>query len=92
MLPASVREGWDEFRSCTWLWTIMAVSAVFNFLYAAYQVLGPVVAQRTDGGAAAWAAAGRLRFCPVAHRRPCAQGVRPGATRSIAVSAIVSGA
>src|SRR5580704_1814220 len=50
-----LREGWDEFRSRTWLWTITAVSAVFNLLYAAYQVLGPVVSQRSYGGAAAWA-------------------------------------
>ena len=50
-----LREGWDAFRSRTWLWTITAVSAVFNFLYAAYIVLGPVVSQRSYGGAAAWA-------------------------------------
>jgi hypothetical protein len=28
---------------------------VFNFLFAAYIVLGPVVSQRSYGGAAAWA-------------------------------------
>jgi MFS family permease len=50
-----LREGWDEFRSRTWLWTIVAVSAVFNFLITAYFVLGPVVSQRSYGGAAAWA-------------------------------------
>jgi MFS family permease len=55
-----LREGWDEFRSRTWLWTITAVSAVFNFLYAAYTVLGPVVSQRSYGGAAAWATVATL--------------------------------
>ena len=50
-----LREGWDEFRSRTWLWTITAVSAVFNLLFTAYLVLGPVVSQRSYGGAAAWA-------------------------------------
>jgi predicted MFS family arabinose efflux permease len=55
-----LREGWDEFRSRTWLWTITAVSAVFNFLFAAYQVLGPVVSQRSYGGAAAWATVATL--------------------------------
>jgi len=50
-----LREGWNEFRSRTWLWTITVVSAVFNFLYAAYIVLGAVVSQRSYGGAAAWA-------------------------------------
>lgn len=44
-----MREGWDEFRSRTWLWTITAVSAVFNFLWAAYTVLGPVVSLRSYG-------------------------------------------
>jgi predicted MFS family arabinose efflux permease len=55
-----LREGWDEFRSRTWLWTITAVSAVFNFLYAAYQVLGPVVSQRSYGGAVARATVATL--------------------------------
>jgi MFS family permease len=50
-----LREGWNEFRSRTWLWTIVAASAVFNFLITAYFVLGPVVSQRSYGGAAAWA-------------------------------------
>jgi MFS family permease len=50
-----LREGWDEFRSRSWLWTITVVSAVFNFLITAYLVLGPVVCQRSYGGAAAWA-------------------------------------
>jgi MFS family permease len=50
-----LREGWDEFRCRTWLWTIVAVSAVFNFLITAYFVLGPVLSQRYYGGAAAWA-------------------------------------
>jgi MFS family permease len=50
-----LREGWDEFRSRTWLRAIVASAVIFNFLYAAYNVLGPVVSQRSYGGAAAWA-------------------------------------
>jgi MFS family permease len=50
-----LREGWDEFRSRTWLWSFVAAAAVFNFMITAYFVLGPVVSQRSYGGAAAWA-------------------------------------
>jgi MFS family permease len=47
--------GWREFRSRTWLWVIVIA---FAFLNAAdvggFNVLGPVVAERSLGGAAAW--------------------------------------
>lgn len=57
---ADLREGWQEFRSRTWLWTIVAAAVVFNFTYAAYNVLGPVASQRSYGGAAAWATVATL--------------------------------
>jgi MFS family permease len=47
--------GWREFRSRTWLWVIVVA---FAFLNAAevggVNVLGPVVAKRSLGGAASW--------------------------------------
>jgi hypothetical protein len=50
-----LREGWSEFRSRTWLWAIVLQ---FAFLLAAtvgaWSVLGPVVAERSLGGAPAW--------------------------------------
>jgi MFS family permease len=50
-----LREGWDEFRSRTWLWAIVLQ---FSFLAAAgigaWHVLGPYVADRSLGGAPAW--------------------------------------
>lgn len=50
-----LREGWDEFRSRTWLWLSTAQFALFNALvWAPYLVLGPVVAERRLGGAGAW--------------------------------------
>jgi MFS family permease len=52
---ADLREGWDDFRSRTWLWTSVATAALGNMLYAAYLVLGPLVADQELGGAAAWA-------------------------------------
>lgn len=50
-------EGWNEFRSRTWLWVIVVE---FAFLNAAantsFAVLGPTVAKRDLGGPAAWGA------------------------------------
>lgn len=45
---ADLREGWDDFRSRTWLWTSVAAAALGNMLFAAYMVLGPVVAQASS--------------------------------------------
>jgi MFS family permease len=52
---ADLREGWDDFRSRTWLWTTVASTTFGNMLFAAYFVLGPLVADRELGGAGAWA-------------------------------------
>jgi MFS family permease len=50
-----LRDGWDDFRSRTWLWTTVASTTFGNMLFAAYFVLGPLVADRELGGAGAWA-------------------------------------
>ena len=52
---ADLRDGWDDFRSRTWLWTTVASTTFGNMLFAAYFVLGPLVADRELGGAGAWA-------------------------------------
>jgi MFS family permease len=50
-----LREGWSEFRSHTWLWTIVAqFSVVLMAWYGSFSVLGPVVARLHLGGPAAW--------------------------------------
>ncbi|MBA3330303.1 MAG: MFS transporter [Actinobacteria bacterium] len=52
---ADLRDGWREFASRTWLWAIVIEFAFVNaFASGVFQVLGPVVAQRSLGGAAAW--------------------------------------
>lgn len=52
-----LREGWHEFSSRTWLWTIVAAAAVGNMaIQIGFTVLGPVVAFREFGGAGAWGA------------------------------------
>ncbi len=54
---SELRAGWTEFRSHTWLWTIVGqyclVITAFN---GAFLVLGPVVARAHLGGPAAWGA------------------------------------
>lgn len=49
-------DGWREFRSRRWVWSVIAAASVLNLLYAAFSVLGPVVSARSLGGAGAWAA------------------------------------
>jgi MFS family permease len=52
-----LREGWHEFSSRTWLWTVVAQFAVLNAAQtSAFFVLGPAVAKADLGGAAAWGA------------------------------------
>jgi disulfide bond formation protein DsbB len=51
-----VREGWDAFRSRTWLWAFVAFFAFINLTYGALQVIGPLIAARDLGGATAWGA------------------------------------
>jgi hypothetical protein len=56
--------GWQEIRSRTWLWVMIAWASTFMFFVAApMQVLGPLIAKQSLGGAPAWgtiAAAGGI--------------------------------
>jgi MFS family permease len=50
-----LREGWTEFSSRTWLWTMVASFGLFQLtLFPALLVLGPTVAKAHLGGAGAW--------------------------------------
>ncbi|MCP9486904.1 MAG: MFS transporter [Gaiellaceae bacterium MAG52_C11] len=50
-----LREGWSEFRSRTWLWVgTMHVALLNAFALVGFFALGPIVAERALGGAAAW--------------------------------------
>lgn len=51
-----LRQGFDEVRSRTWVWSIVVVFAFTNAIGAAFPVLGALVAKRDLGGAGAWAA------------------------------------
>jgi MFS family permease len=77
---AELREGWVAFRSRRWVWTFVAYFAIVNLLWGAWGALGPIVAERDLGGAAAWgtvlaavgvgALAGSLLAAHVKPRRP----------------------
>ena len=48
-------EGWDEFRSRTWLWLIVVAAGLANAAWIGSDfVLGPVVAKRSLHGATGW--------------------------------------
>jgi predicted MFS family arabinose efflux permease len=49
-----LREGWQGFRSRRWVWTYVAWASAANVVWSAWGVLGPVIADRELGGAAAW--------------------------------------
>jgi MFS family permease len=53
---ADLRGGWDAFRSRRWVWTVAVYFAAANLVWGAWSALGPVVAERELGGAAAWGA------------------------------------
>ncbi|MFE4635642.1 MFS transporter [Streptomyces sp. NPDC056773] len=57
-LLADLREGWAEFRSRPWLWSIvLQFSVVVAVVGAAEAVYGPLVAVEQLGGAAPWGVA-----------------------------------
>jgi predicted MFS family arabinose efflux permease len=51
---SDLRGGWHEFRARRWLWSFAVYFAIVNMLWGAWSGLGPVVADRDLGGAAAW--------------------------------------
>ena len=54
---AELREGWGAFRSRTWLWVVVLGFAFSNGAQsAALNVLGPIVAEESMGGAKVWGA------------------------------------
>lgn len=80
-----MREGWQEFVSRSWLWASVVLFSVGNIAFAAWNVLGPVIAKAELGGAGAWAAilaaggagsvAGGVLAIHIRPRRPLAAAV-----------------
>jgi predicted MFS family arabinose efflux permease len=54
-LLVDLREGWHEFTSRRWLWTVVLYFGFFHVFYIApIHVIGPAVAEAALGGAKAW--------------------------------------
>jgi predicted MFS family arabinose efflux permease len=51
-----LRDGFDEVRTRTWLWTTIVLVSILNLFLASFPVLGAFVAHSRLGGAGAWAA------------------------------------
>jgi len=51
---ADLAEGWHELAIRPWYWINLLAHACGNFALPAFLVLGPVIAERSLGGAAAW--------------------------------------
>jgi hypothetical protein len=51
---ADLTEGWREFVARRWVWSFVAGASAGNVMWGAWSVLGPVTAERSLGGAAAW--------------------------------------
>jgi MFS family permease len=49
-----MRDGWREFRSRKWVVVFVWESALGGLMWGAWSAIGPVVAERDLGGAAAW--------------------------------------
>lgn len=89
---ADLRDGWREVRARSWVWTvILAFAAYHAFVLASLFVLGPIVSERSRGGAGAWGlitagfGAGAVAGSLVALRwRPRRPGVVIGALLAVA--------
>lgn len=58
-LARQLREGWSEFRARDWLWIgVLQIALLNSFALVSFFALGPVVAQRSLGGGAAWGVVG----------------------------------
>jgi MFS family permease len=53
-LLADLHDGWHAFRTRTWLWAFVAWLSFSSLLYGCWTIIGPLVAARDLGGAAAW--------------------------------------
>jgi MFS family permease len=49
-----MRDGWTEFSSRSWVWSVVALAALVNALWAALLVLGPAISDASLGGPEAW--------------------------------------
>jgi MFS family permease len=83
-------EGWNEFRSRRWVWSIIVQFAFINaFATGAFLVLGPFIADRALGGAAAWGAVVGAQSAGMAIAALLALRIRPHRPLLVATSAVL---
>jgi hypothetical protein len=97
-----LREGWTTFSRTTWVWTFVLWASIANMVWGAWSVLGPVVAERELGGAAAWGAVnaalgvgalvGAIGAIRHATRRPILAATLTGFTVAPALGLLAAGA
>ena len=82
---AEVREGWDLFRTTTWLWVVVLAFAAMNIIHSGgFDTLGPVLAVGSDIGEHGWGlilsaqAAGLLVMTLILLRMPMRRPLRSG--------------
>lgn len=85
-----LRLGWREFASRTWLWSTVTLFGVSNFVFAAWVVLGPLIALKHLGGAGAWAIVGASSGAGAVFGGLLALRLRP--RRPLFVSVVLAGA
>jgi len=54
---AELRDGWNEFRRQTWIWTTIVFFGIGNFASMSVIVLGPLISKEHYSGARTWAIA-----------------------------------
>jgi hypothetical protein len=97
-----LREGWTTFSRTTWVWTFVLWASLANVTWGAWSVLGPLVADRDLGGAAAWGAinaalgvgalAGALGAIRQLPHRPVLAAALTGFTQVPALALLAAGA
>jgi MFS family permease len=97
-----LRTGWVEFRSRSWVWSLVLSASVGNMLWASFGVLGPVIADRDLGGAAVWgtvmaamgvgALVGGITAIRVRPRRPLVLGLLSIALFAVPLALLAAGA
>jgi len=85
-------EGWSEFVSHRWLWTIVVAAGIGNMAWITGNVYGPIVAKQSLGGAAAWGAIAACEAAGLLLGGFLLLRYRPGRPLFVGTAALAAGA
>ena len=85
-------EGWSEFVSHRWLWTIVVAAGIGNMAWITGNVYGPIVAKQSLGGAAAWGAIAACEAAGLLLGGLLLLRYRPGRPLFVGTAALAAGA